>query len=92
MKELGDAARSQNGLGVTQGYHQALDSLEQARAAYAGDRLSRVEADALTREAGTDVIDTQAEAAPAGYEEMTGAYFRSLSESNATPSPASGSK
>jgi hypothetical protein len=92
MKELENAARSQNGLAVTQGYHQALDALEQARAAYAGDRLSRVEADALTRDAGKDVIDTQAESAPAGYEEMTGAYFRSLSESNATAPPATNSK
>jgi hypothetical protein len=77
-------------LAVTQGYHQALDALEEARAAYAGDRLSRVEADALTRSASKDVIDTQAEAAPAGYEEMTGAYFRSLSESNTAP--AAGTK
>ena len=29
----------------------------------------------------------QAEEAPAGYEEMTGAYFRSLSESAATSTP-----
>jgi hypothetical protein len=92
MKNLEDGARGQNGLAVTQGYHQALDSLEEARAAYAGDRLSRVEADALTRDASKDVIDTQAETAPAGYEEMTGAYFRSLSESNATPGPASQAK
>jgi hypothetical protein len=92
MKELEEAARRQNGLGITQGYHQALDSLEQARAAYAGDRLSRVEADALTRDASKDVIDTEAEAAPAGYEEMTGAYFRSLSESNASTPPSTNPK
>ena len=92
MKELENAARGQNGIGITQGYHQALDSLEDARAAYAGDRLSRVEADALTRAASKDVIDTQAEAAPPGYEEMTGAYFRSLSESNANTTPSSDSK
>ena len=29
-------------------------ALEQARAAYAGDRLSRVEANALTRDAGSE--------------------------------------
>ncbi len=80
MKEYEQAARNQNGLAVVQGYHAALDSLEAARSAYAGDRLSRVESDALTREPGKDVNDTQAEEAPAGYEEMTGAYFRSLSE------------
>jgi len=84
MKQLEDAAKNQNGLGVVQGYHQALDSLQAARAAYAGDRLSRVEADSLTHNARKDVMDTQAEDAPAGYEEMTGAYFRSLSESPAT--------
>ena len=72
--------------------YQALDSLEEARAAYAGDRLSRVEADQLPRDASKDVIDTQAEAAPAGYEEMTGAYFRSLSESNANAAPTTDSK
>jgi hypothetical protein len=92
MKELENAARSQNGIGVTQGYQQALDSLEQARAAYAGDRLSRVEADQLTREASPNTIDTQAESAPAGYEEMTGAYFRSLSESGANAAPSTNSK
>jgi hypothetical protein len=87
MKELEAAAHSQNGLGVVQGYHQALDSLQAAHAAYAGDRLSRVEADALTRDARKDVFDTQAEDTPAGYEEMTGAYFRSLSESPNAPTP-----
>ena len=79
IKASEDAARSQNGLGVVQGYHQALDSLQAARDAYAGDRLSRVETDHLGKSAGTDVNDAQAEDAPAGYEEMTGAYFRSLS-------------
>jgi hypothetical protein len=87
MKNLESAAGTQNGLGVVQGYHQALDSLQAARAVYAGDRLSRVETDSLARDARKDVNDTQAEAAPAGYEEMTGAYFRSLSESPPT-SPA----
>ena len=43
MKELEAAAGTQNGLGVVQGYHQALDSLQAARTVYAGDRLSRVE-------------------------------------------------
>jgi hypothetical protein len=89
MKQLEDAARNQNGLAVVQGYHQALDSLEAARATYAGNRLSRVETDAVAHDARKDVIDTEAENAPAGYEEMTGAYFRSLSESssNSTPPP-----
>jgi hypothetical protein len=80
MKEFEDAARNQNGIGVLRGYHQAMDSLQAARAAYAGNRLSRVEADSLTRDPHKDMNDTQAEEAPAGYEEMTGAYFRSLSE------------
>jgi hypothetical protein len=89
MKEFEDAARHQNGLGLVQGYHQALDSLQAARSAYAGDRLSRVETDSLTRDARKDMTDTQAEEAPAGYEEMTGAYFRSLSESpSASPPPS----
>jgi hypothetical protein len=83
MKDFEAAARSKNGLGVVQGYHEAIDSLQAARAAYAGDHLSRVESDALRRDDRTDVFDTQAEEAPAGYEEMTGAYFRSLSESPA---------
>jgi hypothetical protein len=87
MKEFEEAARNQNGLGVVQGYHQALDSLQAARSAYAGDRLSRVETDSLSRDAHKDMIDTQAEEAPAGYEEMTGAYFRSLSEA---PSASTG--
>jgi len=85
MKEFEDAARNQDGLGVVQGYHQALDSLQAARDAYAGDRLSRVETDSLTRDAHKDMIDAQAEEAPAGYEEMTGAYFRSLSEEPVAP-------
>ncbi len=89
MKDYETAARNQNGLGVVQGYHQALDSLQAARSAYAGDRLSRVETDSLTRNASKDMIDTQAEEAPAGYEEMTGAYFRSLSES---PAASTGGK
>jgi hypothetical protein len=87
MKEFEDAARNQNGLGLVQGYHQALDSLQAARSAYAGDRLSRVETDSLTRDAGKEMTDTQAEEAPAGYEEMTGAYFRSLSESPSASTP-----
>jgi hypothetical protein len=91
MKAFEEAAKNQNGLGLVQGYHQALDSLQAARSAYAGDRLSRVETDALARDAHKDVIDTQAEEAPAGYEEMTGAYFRSLSESPSTAAPASAS-
>jgi hypothetical protein len=90
MKEFEDAARNQNGLGVVQGYHQALDSLQAARAAYAGDRLSRVETDSLTRDAGKGMTDTQAEEAPAGYEEMTGAYFRSLSGEPAASAPPGG--
>jgi hypothetical protein len=80
MKELEAAAGNQNGLGVVQGYHQALDSLQAARAVYAGDRLSRVETGALSQNARKDVNNSEAEAAPPGYEEMTGAYFRSLSE------------
>ena len=91
MKEYENAARNQNGMGVVQGYHQALDSLQAARSAYAGDRLSKVESDSLVRDPRQDVIDTQAEEAPAGYEEMTGAYFRSLSESPSTAAPASAS-
>jgi len=83
MKAYEDAARNQNGLGVVQGYHQALDALQSARDAYAGDRLSRVESDHLARDPRKDVNDSQAEDAPAGYEEMTGAYFRSLSEAPA---------
>jgi hypothetical protein len=89
MKEYENAARNQNGLGVVQGYHQALDSLQAARSAYAGDRLSKVETDSLARDPHQDVIDTQAEETPAGYEEMTGAYFRSLSESPSTTPPPS---
>jgi hypothetical protein len=89
MKEFEEAARDQNGLGLAQGYHQALDSLQAARSAYAGDRLSRVETDSLSRDARKDLIDAQAEEAPAGYEEMTGAYFRSLSEA---PADSTGSK
>jgi len=85
MKQLEAAAGNQNGLGVVQGYHQALDSLQAARSVYAGDRVSRVETDSLARDARKDVNDSQAEAAPAGYEEMTGAYFRSLSEAPQTP-------
>jgi hypothetical protein len=92
MEQLETAARNQNGLGVIQGYHQALDALEAARAAYAGDRLSRVETDALTRDPRKDILDTQAEDAPAGYEEMTGAYFRSLSEAPADAAPATTTK
>jgi hypothetical protein len=87
MQDFENAARNQNGLGVVQGYHQALDSLQAARSTYAGDRLSRVETDALTRDPSKDMSDTQAEEAPAGYEEMTGAYFRSLSETSANPAP-----
>jgi hypothetical protein len=85
MKAYEDAARNADGLGVVQGYHQALDALQSARDAYAGERLSRVEADALKPDARKDITDTQAEEAPAGYEEMTGAYFRSLSEGAAAP-------
>ena len=89
MKESENAARNQNGLEITQGYHQALDALQETRDAYAGERLSRVEAEALTRDPDKDVNDTQAESAPAGYEEMSGAYFRSLSEANgSTPTNA----
>jgi hypothetical protein len=88
MKDFETAARNQNGLGVVQGYHQALDSLQAARSAYAGDRLSRVETDSLARDSRKDMMDTQAEDAPAGYEEMTGAYFRSLSEAPVTSAPA----
>ena len=91
MKELEAAAGNQNGLGVVQGYHQALDSLQSARSVYAGDRLSRVETDALSPSTRKDVNNSEAETAPPGYEEMTGAYFRSLSEepaAPATPPPA----
>jgi hypothetical protein len=79
MQAYETAAKNQDGLGVVQGYHQALDSLQAARSAYAGDRLSRVETDAIARDPRKDINDAQAEDAPAGYEEMTGAYFRSFS-------------
>ena len=93
MQAYENAARDANGLGVVQGYHQALDALQAARDAYAGDRLSRVEADALARDPRKDVNDAQAEDAPAGYEEMTGAYFRSLSEAPAAvPAAPTGGK
>ena len=83
MKALEASAQNQDGLQVVQGYHQALDSLEAARSEYAGQRLSRVESDAITKSAHSDVSDSQAQDAPPGYEEMTGAYFRSLSDSPA---------
>jgi len=82
MKQLESAAKNQNGIGLYQGYHQALDALNAARKAYSGSRLSRVESDSLATRTGSGVEDTQAENIPAGYEEMTGAYFRSLSESH----------
>ena len=51
---------------MVQGYHQALDALQAARSTYAGDRLSRVETDALAHDPRKDVFDTEAEDAPAG--------------------------
>ena len=94
MKEVEHAARTEDGLGLVQGYHQALDALTAAHASYEGERLSRVEADHLAHETQTDVNEAAAEPAPAGYEEMTGAYFRSLGNAaNAppdAPSPATG--
>ena len=88
MQQMETAAHDQNGLGLVQGYHQALDALTAARSAYAGDRLSRVEADALVRTAQPGISDAQAEQAPAGYEEMTSAYFRSLGDSSTQPAQA----
>lgn len=88
MNQMETAAKNQNGLGLVQGYHQALDALTAARSAYAGDRLSRVESDALARTAQPGVSDAQAEQAPAGYEEMTGAYFRSLGDSSSQTTQA----
>lgn len=82
MKQFESAAKTQNGIGVYQGYHQALDALASARTAYRGNRVSRVEVNSLGNSEQKDVSDTQAEGVPTGYEEMTGAYFRSLSESN----------
>jgi len=88
MQQMQTAEHNQNGLGLVQGYHQALDALTAARSAYAGDRLSRVESEALLRTAQPGVSDAQAEQAPAGYEEMTGAYFRSLDDSSTPNSSA----
>ncbi len=88
MDVSGEAARNLNGIAVMQGYHQALDALQAARDAYAGDRVSRVESDHLAHDMRKDVNDTQAEDAPAGYEEMTGAYFKSLSEAPAAAAPS----
>jgi hypothetical protein len=82
MQQFENAANSQDGMGLVQGYHQALDALQAARSDYSGERLSRVEADQMGRTTQPDVNDSQAEQAPAGYEEMTGAYFRSLSDSS----------
>ena len=90
MQKFENSANSADGLGVVQGYHQALDALSAARTSYSGERLSRVEADQLGRATEQNVNDTQAEQAPAGYEEMTGAYFRSLSDSGAPPAADSG--
>lgn len=81
MKQFENAAKTQNGIAVYQGYHQALDALAAARTAYRGNRVSRVEMNTLSNTASKEMSDTQAEGVPAGYEEMTGAYFRSLSES-----------
>jgi hypothetical protein len=78
MKHLEASADSQDGMGLVQGYHQALDALQSARADYSGEHLSRVEADPNVHNTQPDINDSQAEQAPAGYEEMTGAYFRSL--------------
>jgi hypothetical protein len=89
MQQMETAANAQDGLGLVQGYHQALDALSAARSDYSGERLSRVEADQMGRTTQPDVNDTQAEQAPAGYEEMTGAYFRSLSDSSNQPAGAS---
>jgi hypothetical protein len=89
MERVEHAAQTQDGLGLVQGYHQALDALAAAHSDYAGERLSRVEADHLARSTQPGMNDTQAEPAPAGYEEMTGAYFRSLGDaSNSPPAPA----
>jgi hypothetical protein len=96
MKQVEAAANGKNGLGVSQGYHAVLNALQAARASYVGQKLSRIEANSLSNDAHKDMYDTQAEDTPAGYEEMTGAYFRSLSESasgatqtsNSAPAPA----
>lgn len=80
MKKFEDSAKTQNGVGIFQGYHQALDALSSARNSYRGNRLSRLELNSLNSRS-QDLSDTQSENVPAGYEEMTGAYFRSLSES-----------
>jgi hypothetical protein len=84
MKQMQDAAQKQDGLGVLQAYHQTLDALASARSSYSGDRVSRVEVNSLQPDSNGTISETEAEHAPAGYEEMTGAYFRSLSESNDT--------
>ncbi len=86
MKKFEEAAKAQNGIAVYQGYHQALDALAATRTAYRGNRVSRIEMNSTQASAPKDLSDTQAESVPAGYEEMTGAYFRSLSETS-TPTP-----
>ncbi len=80
MNQMQVAAQKHDGLGVLQCYHDALSSLSAARASYSGDRVSRVEANSLQTDANSNVSETEAEHAPPGYEEMTGAYFRSLSD------------
>jgi hypothetical protein len=85
MRAEEEAARKLDGLGAVQAYHQTLDALQAARDAYAGDHLSRVETDSMARDPRKDMNDAQAEEAPAGYEEMTSAYFRSLSQAPAAP-------
>jgi hypothetical protein len=87
MQQMETAEHDQNGLGLVQGYHQALDALTAARAAYSGERLSRVEADNLVHSEQPGISDSQAEQAPAGYEDMTSAYFRSLGDSSSSPAP-----
>ncbi len=83
MKKFEEAAKKQNGIALYQGYHQALDALSAARTAYRGNRVSRVEVNSMNDSGQKNLSDTQAEGVPAGYEEMTGAYFRSLSEAPA---------
>ena len=94
MKKMEASGNTQNGLGLFQGYHQALDALASASTAASGSgtgRVSRVEGNASGNRAPQQgVADAQAEGIPAGYEEMTGAYFRSLNESPAATNPPAG--
>ena len=83
MDEMQNAAQSGNVTALRQRYAEALDALGDAKRAVVGDARMQRENSVLPEKLRSGLTQGVADGVPAGYEELVGSYFQTLSGSAA---------